>query len=260
MTSRGAVACDVDGVVWLSGEPLPGAAEGIEVLRSAGFDVWFVTNSSALTHEILTRRFGEAGIESLDRFVTAADAAAGMVRESDSVLVGGEEGVIQALRSRGCDVVPVSGAVSGSDRAWFDAVVVGIDRSFDYHSLEILSRHIRAGSRFIATNDDPTYPSPSGLQPGGGAIVAAVAAASGRMPQIAGKPYAAMIDAVRSRLGGASPSWVIGDRGSTDGRFAVALGSRFAHVLSDVQEDPGDGATLSVANLLDAARMIVASE
>jgi ribonucleotide monophosphatase NagD (HAD superfamily) len=80
------------------------------------------------------------------------------------------------------------------------------------------------------------------------------------MPQIAGKPYAAMIDALRSRLGGASPSWVIGDRGSTDGRFAVALGSRFAHVSSDVQEDPGDGATLSVANLLDAARMIVASE
>jgi 4-nitrophenyl phosphatase len=249
----------VDGVVWLSGTPLPGAAEGLELLRSAGFEVWFVTNNSSMTHESLDLRFSRAGIETAGRLLTSSDAAATMVRAGDSVLVGGEDGVVEALRVRGCDTVRIEEAVSGSDRGWFDAVVVGIHRSFDYGGLSAMSRHVRAGSRFIATNDDPSYPSPEGLLPGGGSIVAAVASAAGRPAEVAGKPHPAMVSVLRERLGGASPSWVIGDRASTDGAFAAALGARFVHVSSDVEDDAEHVVRTTVPSLLDAAVAIVAS-
>lgn len=258
MTPRGAVACDVDGVVWLSGSPLPGAVEGLELLRSSGFEVWFVTNNSSMTHESLDLRFRRAGIETGGRLLTSSDAVATMLRTGDSVLVGGEDGVLEALTLRGCDPVRIEDVLAGSDRSWFDAVVVGIHRSFDYGGLSLMSRHIRAGSRFIATNDDPSYPSPEGLLPGGGSIVAAVAAAAGRPAEVAGKPHPAMVSVLRERLGGAAPPWVIGDRASTDGAFAAALGSRFVLVSSDVEDDAEEVARTSVASLLEAAQVIVA--
>ena len=251
------MACDVDGVVWLAGRPLDGAADAVDLLGAAGFEVWFVTNNSSATHETLARRFRAAGIEPDDRLVTSADAAAALLAPGDSVLVGGEDGVREAVRTRGCDPVPIEDALSGADRERFDAVVVGIHRSFDYRGMAAMARHIRRGSRFVATNDDPTYPSPDGLLPGGGAIVAAVASAAGASPEVAGKPHPAMSDLLRARLGGVAPAWVIGDRASTDGRFAAALGSRFAHVTSDVGEAPGPGASVWADSLLDVARSIV---
>lgn len=217
-----------------------------------------MTNNSSMTHEHLVDRFSRAGIETGGRLLTSSDAAASLVPAGASVLVGGEEGVMDALRARDCDPVGVREVLSGSDRLRFDAVVVGIHRFFDYLGLTVLARHVRAGARFIATNDDPTYPSPDGLLPGGGSIVAAVAAAAGRPPEVAGKPHPAMVSALRERLGGGSPSWVIGDRTSTDGRFAAALGSHFAHVASEADEDGRAGARVSVDSLLEAAKAIVA--
>jgi len=94
------------------------------------------------------------------------------------------------------------------------------------------------GARLIGTNDDATYPTPEGPIPGGGAILAAVATASGVEPAIAGKPHAPMVELVRRRLGAdLDGSTVVGDRPSTDGRLATALGVRFALVLSGVTKE-----------------------
>jgi len=247
----------VDGVVWLSGAPLPGAVEGLALLRSSGFEVWFVTNNSSMTHVALDLRFRRAGIETAGRILASSDAAASLLRTGESVLVGGELGVREALAARGCDVVQIDDALSGWDRPSFDAVVVGMHRSFGYAGLSCMARHIRAGSRFIATNDDPSYPAPEGLLPGGGAIVASVASAAGRPAEVAGKPHPAMVSVLRGRLGGASPAWVIGDRASTDGAFAAALGSRFVHVSSAVEDGAASVACASVPSLLEAARVVV---
>jgi glycerol 3-phosphatase-2 len=88
----------------------------------------------------------------------------------------------------------------------------------------------------VATNVDATYPVPGGMLPGAGAIVAAVATASGAVPEVAGKPERAAVALVRARLG---PDGVaVGDRPSTDGALAHALGWPFALVLSGVTADP----------------------
>jgi 4-nitrophenyl phosphatase len=113
-----------------------------------------------------------------------------------------------------------------------DAVLVGFHREFDYERLRIAHRAILRGARLVATNDDPTYPTPEGPIPGGGSIVAAVAYAAGVAPVVAGKPNAPMAELVRSLAGDAGT--VVGDRPDTDGAFAVTLGYRFALVLSGV--------------------------
>ncbi len=84
----------------------------------------------------------------------------------------------------------------------------------------------------MATNTDPTYPSERGLLPGAGALVAAVATATGCSPMVAGKPERPAADLVRSRFG--SVGIMVGDRPETDGAFAVALGYDFGLVLSGV--------------------------
>ena len=115
-----------------------------------------------------------------------------------------------------------------------DAVVVGWHRDFDYARLTAAARAVMDGARLIGTNDDPTYPTPDGPIPGGGAILAAVAAAAGAKPEIAGKPHPPMVELVRARVGRLVDSVLVGDRPSTDGRMARALGVRFALVLSGV--------------------------
>jgi 4-nitrophenyl phosphatase len=114
-------------------------------------------------------------------------------------------------------------------------VIAGYHRSFDYNRLSLATAAIRAGARFLATNRDPLIPTPEGPLPGGGSIVAAIATASSIEPDTAGKPYAPMVRAVYRVLGGETEELrrrlvVVGDQYSTDGRFAAALGCRFAIV------------------------------
>jgi ribonucleotide monophosphatase NagD (HAD superfamily) len=99
---------------------------------------------------------------------------------------------------------------------------------------------VRSGARFVATNLDPTYPGTEGLLPGAGSLVAAVATAGGRAPEVAGKPEPAMAELVRARYG--EPVVMIGDRPSTDGAFAGALGVPFALVLSGIAGSAGEEA------------------
>ena len=113
------------------------------------------------------------------------------------------------------------------------AVVVGLSPSFDYDTCDRAASLVRSGARFLATNTDATLPTPTGLRPGAGAIVASIATASGREPEVAGKPSAAMARFVASRV---QPGAVVGDRPSTDGALAAALGVPFALVASAVDE------------------------
>ncbi len=181
--------------------------------------------------------------------MNSAQAAATLVAPGDVVMVGGGAGIFEALEARGVR------AVDADFRGHVDAVVVGLYRDFDYPKLTALSNAIRNGATFIATNDDATYPTPDGPVPGGGAIVAAVATASGVAPIVTGKPNEPMAVVVRERCGPAftpGSTLMVGDRWTTDGAFAVTLGCAFAQVRSGVTA-PGaaiDGhADIDVADL-----------
>jgi 4-nitrophenyl phosphatase len=139
------------------------------------------------------------------------------------VLVCGGPGLVEAVEDRGARAVPDGDA---------DAVVVGFDPGFDHARMTAASTAVRRGARLLASNDDATYPTPAGLVPGGGAILASIEVATGVKAVVAGKPHPPICDLVRAHVG--DTGIVVGDRPDTDGRFALALGFRFALVLSGV--------------------------
>jgi HAD superfamily hydrolase (TIGR01450 family) len=214
---------DLDGVVWLAEQPIDGAAAAVERLRARGDRVLFATNNSWARLEDQEAKLERMGIPAAGDVVTSAMAAATLVEAGERVLVCGGPGVVQAVAARG------AAPVADGDAA---AVIVGFHRDFDYERLRIAATAVRRGARLVATNDDATYPTPDGLIPGGGALVAAVAYAAGVPPVVAGKPHRPMADLIRALAGGEGT--VVGDRPETDGAFAAALGYRFALVLTGV--------------------------
>jgi HAD superfamily hydrolase (TIGR01450 family) len=221
---------DLDGVVWLAGRPIPGSPEAIARLRAAGHGVAFVTNNSGPTIAEHAAALAAAGVPAAgEEIVTSAQAAAAMVDDDARVAVVGDEGITEALRARG--VHPLAATDDP------DVVIVGRTLELDYDRLAAAATAIRDGARFVATNTDSTFPAGGALLPGAGALVAFLATAAGRQPQVAGKPHQPVADLVRDRYG--AVDMVVGDRADTDGRFARLVGARFGLVLSGVtrQED-----------------------
>jgi len=220
-------ALDLDGVVWLAGKALPGAAGAVEALRQAGERVVFLTNNSGPLVAGHVEALARAGIECApEDLATSAQAAASLLAGRSRVAVVGDEGIRQALAGRAVRVV------EAADNP--DAVVVGRTLQLDYGALAAAATAVREGARFIATNADATFPTGDarGLLPGAGALVAFIATAAGRQPEVAGKPHEPMAVLVKARFG--ELSVMVGDRPDTDGLFAKRVGARFGLVLSGV--------------------------
>jgi 4-nitrophenyl phosphatase len=226
-TRRGRWIIDLDGVIWLADEPITGSAEAVTRLRDAGFGVIFATNNSSPTVSELVGRLAGAGITAVpDDIVTSAQAAASILDPGTTALACADEGVVEALRLRRVHVVAHGPA---------DAVVVGWTRRFDFFLLATAASAVRAGARLVGTNDDPTHPTPQGLQPGSGALLAAVATAAQTTPEIAGKPHDPLVALLKERA--PDPVMMVGDRPSTDGALARRLGVPFALVRTGVTSD-----------------------
>jgi HAD superfamily hydrolase (TIGR01450 family) len=221
---------DLDGVIWRGELPVAGSADAVARLRRAGEQVVFVTNNSSLTRADYLAKLARMGIPAgPDDLFTSGMAAAQLLDPGCRALVLGGEGVREALGERG--IVDADGSAPA------DAVVVGWHRDFGFDSLAAGMRAILAGARFVATNDDPSYPAEDGVLPGCGAIVAFLATAAGQQPEVAGKPNPPMVTVVRERLGAAlDGSTFVGDRLSTDGAMARALGVRFVLVRTGVDD------------------------
>ncbi len=224
--AQGTWVIDLDGVIWLTGEPLSGVDEAVAHLRAAGVRVLFATNNSAPTRGELHARLAHCGITAADAdLLSSADVAAHMVQPGASALIVADDGVREALERRGVRVVPDGPA---------DVVVVGWTRAITFDAITRAARAVRAGARLIGTNEDPTHPTPEGLLPGGGALLAAVATAAETTPEVAGKPHRPTAVAIAARAD--DLRLMVGDRPATDGVLAAQLGIPFALVLSGVTD------------------------
>lgn len=223
---RPPVLCDLDGVIWLGDQPISGSADAVAKLRAAGHRVLFVTNFSFAPLEDMEAKLAGHGIPAVGDVLTSALAAAHLVRPDERVMVCGGPGIVQAVERRGAVVV---------DDGPVETVIVGFHRTFDFEVMTKASTAVRTGARLVGTNDDATYPLPDGPIPGGGAILASIAVASGVDPIVAGKPHRPMADLVQAVLGvSAHDAVMVGDRPDTDGLFAQRLGCRYAQVWSGV--------------------------
>jgi HAD superfamily hydrolase (TIGR01450 family) len=220
---RVAVVLDLDGVLWLGDQPIPGSADAVARLRAGGHALAFVTNNSYGRRSDVVTKLAGMGVDAGDDVITSATAAGTLVEPGETVLVCGGPGLVEAVEDRGARAVHDGDA---------DAVVVGFDPGFDHRRMTAAATAVMRGARLLASNDDATYPTPAGPVPGGGAILASIEVASGTRAVVAGKPHAPICRLVRRHVGGEGV--VVGDRAETDGRFAVALGFRFGLVLSGV--------------------------
>jgi HAD superfamily hydrolase (TIGR01450 family) len=211
---------DLDGVVWIGREPVPGAAETLRELLAAGKGLVFVTNNPGKHPAAYAERLQGMGVEvDAERIVTAGMVVARLAGEAagagGAFVIGGP-----ALK----EMVAATGArvLEGEPAAEADAVVVSGHRDFDYAELATAKRALDRGASLFATSHDPTMPFPGGEVPGTGAILAAVETASGRRAEIAGKPERHLFDMAKQAVGVAGAVAMVGDRLSSD----IAGGAR----------------------------------
>jgi len=226
---------DLDGVVYLLNEPIPGARDALMQIQERGLKFVFLTNNSASTPEQYVKKLAKFGIEVAPRQIVTSGHAVGRFldrnyeTEGKTAFVIGEKGLTSELEERGLQLVEADEA----GRARF--VFVGMDRTFDFEKLKAAVVAIRNGAEFIAANADATYPTPDGLWPGAGAIVAAVATGSGREPFVAGKPNPLMVEVALERID-QEPSEIllVGDRLETDILAGIEAGVDTMLVLTGV--------------------------
>jgi HAD superfamily hydrolase (TIGR01450 family) len=178
---------DLDGVVWIGREPVPGAPEALRTLLAAGKRIVFVTNNPSRPPDAYAERLAEMGVAvGAEQIVTAGMVAARLAADA----VGPDGSAFVLSRAPLKEMVAAAGVTVLEGEAGREAsvVVVSGHRDFDYEALLTAKLALDRGAALIATSRDPTMPMPGGDWPGTGAVLAAVETASGRVAEIAGKP------------------------------------------------------------------------
>ena len=222
---------DLDGVVYLGGAPIPGAAEALAKAAASGMRLAFVTNNASRTPSAIAAQLTALGVSARPgEVITSAQAAARLLADrlpaGAPVLVVGGMGLRLAVRERGFR--PVTTAADHPA-----AVVQGYVPDLSYSLLAEGGLAVAAGALFVASNADSTLPTPRGRQPGNGALIQVIATATGRSPLIAGKPEPPLHAEAVARSGARHPL-VVGDRLDTDIESAVRSGADSLLVLTGV--------------------------
>jgi HAD superfamily hydrolase (TIGR01450 family) len=227
---------DLDGCVWIGGEPTPGAVEAIAALRAAGKRVAFATNDPRSATEDYVTRLWRLGVQaSLADVVTVGGALQHLLAETRSgrtAFVVGTEPLLRHVTDGGLRVL------NGTDLASrAEVVVVAGTEELVYDDLRNATLAVQRGAELIATGRDPVYPQPDGDWPGTGAILAAIEYATGRSAVIVGKPEPQLFLTALDRLG-EGRTLVVGDRLDSDIAAAARVPLDAALVLTGAARAP----------------------
>ena len=220
---------DMDGVLVHEEEPVPGADRFIARLNELGRRYLVLTNNSIYTRRDLAARLRLTGLDVPEESIwTSALATASFLeqqRPGGTAFAVGETGLTTALHEAGYTL---------ADRDP-DYVVLGETRTYSFERITRAIRLIDAGARFIATNPDPTGPSPGGSLPATGSVAALISRATGRDPYFVGKPNPLMMRSALNALEAHSESTImLGDRMDTDIVSGLEAGLETILVLSGV--------------------------
>jgi NagD protein len=220
---------DMDGVLVHEEQAIPGASEFLSRLRELELPFLVLTNNSIYTPRDLSARLRASGLEVPEESIwTSALATARFLQEQrpgGSAFVIGEAGLTTALHEAGYTLTERNP----------DYVVLGETRTYSFERITLAIRLIGAGARFIATNPDPTGPSPDGPLPATGSIAALIRHATGVEPYFVGKPNPLMMRSALNELGAHSEgATMIGDRMDTDVIAGIEAGMETVLVLTGV--------------------------
>lgn len=243
---------DLDGVVWVGREILPGAAETLSALLGKGKAIVFVTNNSVKRPAAYAERLREAGIDAADEAVVTAGAVTAQLA-AEGTGPGGAAFVIGAPGFK--EMVAAAGLtlLEGEAGAEAQTVVVSGHREFDYGELLTATRALQRGASLFATSRDPTLPMPGGAWPGTGATLAAVETASGCRAEIGGKPERHLFDQARALIPEAKRVAMIGDRIASDIEGGHRAGLETILVLSGAtSREEADAATPTPSYVIES--------
>jgi NagD protein len=220
---------DMDGVLVHEEQAIAGANEFLSRLRELELPFLVLTNNSIYTPRDLSARLRASGLEVPEESIwTSALATARFLQEQrpgGSAFVIGESGLTTALHEAGYTLTERNP----------DYVVLGETRVYSFGRITQAIRLIVGGARFIATNPDPTGPTPDGPLPATGSVAALISRATDVGPYFVGKPNPLMMRTALNTLDAHSESTaMIGDRMDTDVISGLEAGLRTFLVLSGV--------------------------
>ncbi len=248
-----AILLDVDGVLHVSGEPIPGAADAIRRLRSAGHRLRFVTNTTTRSKAQLASDLKAMGIElEPEEVQTTADAAVAALAGRRVValvmhaLVGDLEGI--ELVGDDADAVLIGGADESPET----------NLVFSYMNLARAFAELELGAELYCMHRNRWWQTQRGPLLDCGCYVAGLEYAAQTEATVLGKPSPAYFDAACQALD-AEPSmtWMVGDDLETDVIGARGVGMRAVLVRTgkfrpdavEVSRVQPDGIVSSIAQL-----------
>jgi glycerol 3-phosphatase-2 len=208
-----ALLADLDGVVYAGPHAIPGAVDSLQQLAGLGIGLGYVTNNASRSPAQVAAHLRDLGAPAEDEQVVSSSQAAAELLSSllapgAKVLITGSPALAQEIELVGLTAV----RSQAEDPV---AVVQGFSPDIGWKDLAEATYVVSAGALWVATNTDMSIPQARGIAPGNGTLVAAVAAATGQRPQVAGKPEAPLFHAAAKRLAADRPL-VVGDRLDTD--------------------------------------------
>lgn len=227
----GAVLADLDGVVYAGPSAIPGATEALEKLGGIGVALAYITNNASRSSADVAAHLRELGAPATAEQVfgsalAGAELLATRVPKGATVLVTGSAILAQHVADQG--LVPVTSADPTPD-----AVIQGFEPTLGWKDLAEAAFAVAGGALWVATNTDMSIPQARGIAPGNGSLVAAVSAATGQLPLVAGKPEAQLFKTAAEHLG-VETALVVGDRLDTDILGGNRAGMATALVLTGV--------------------------
>lgn len=248
MKAPKALLLDMDGVLYQGDRVLPYAVEFIKALHPLPFA--FITNNPILLPTDIAQKLQRLGFGKIDprQIITSGIATAkylASLKQSFTCYAIGAEGLHQALSQYG---------TVGMTQV--DFVVVGEGEGIDFDSLTLAINLItQEGAKLISTNPDASVDATCNgkhcLHPGGGALVAPIAIATGQQPVTIGKPSPLLYEMALTHLGvPASDCLMVGDRPDTDILGAQQLGMMTALVRTG-RFQPGDTLPLHIQPDID---------
>ncbi|KAK9292224.1 hypothetical protein L1049_020186 [Liquidambar formosana] len=249
---------DCDGVIWKGDSLIDGVPDTLDMLRSKGKRLVFVTNNSTKSRKQYGKKFETLGLNVSEEEIFASSFAAAAYLKSinfpkdKKVYVIGEDGILKELELAGFEYLggPEDGGKKIELKPGFlmehdenvGAVVVGFDRYFNYYKIQYGTLCIREnpGCLFIATNRDAvTHLTDAQEWAGGGSMVGAISGSTQREPLVVGKPSTFMMDYLANKFGILkSQICMVGDRLDTDILFGQNGGCKTLLVLSGVTTLP----------------------
>ena len=244
---------DMDGTIYLGGNPFDYAIRFIKNLRAAGKQVLFFTNNASHTSPFYLKKLTRLGFEpTADEIMTSGDVTYEFLsrfRKDKSVYLVATDELCEEYRAKGINLLR-------GDEEKADIVITSFDTSLTYEKLNNACRFIREGAEYLSTHPDFNCPTEKGFIPDSGAIAALVTASTGKTPTYFGKPYKETVEMIGEATGYRNEEMCIfGDRLYTD----IALGKRFGVTAVLVLSGETQPADVDAAEVCDKPDFVFGS-